>query len=272
VLTEEGAAAPPGGLLRVFERVAAEEQDADDDTVCLTLLPEFPDGSYGWARVDRMLGDRLGPRRFADAHTHPGWTTPVLRTPLGAPWMQAAQRSPRVFAATILRARLYSRGYRPVPGRARRRAVGDHPPGRGGAPPHRRRIRQRTPPHRATLAPAALGISARRVLTVTCLDHRGRPRDRPRSPARTRRVVSTAAIQASTRRAGSATSPSDERRHWRRLARLPEPIDGFASSQDASVQFVTRGVIASRLRVAHSCVVTEHQLLDTAPVEHKQQP
>ena len=192
VVTEEEAAATAGGL-RVFERVAAAEQDEDDDTVWLTLLPGFPDGSYGWARVDRMLGDGLGPRLyvepvgqgdsdkprdyrystveradlvealwrhhgvrrsvvvafdytamavlellrrqldrtvatpaitaalmvngglFADAHTHPWWTTPVLRTPLGALWMQAAQRSPRVFDATILRARLYSRGYRPAP-------------------------------------------------------------------------------------------------------------------------------------------------------------
>src|SRR6202023_4433200 len=61
VLTEEEAAAPPGGL-RVFERVAAAERDADEDTVWLTMLPGFPDGSYGWAQVDRMLGDDLSPR------------------------------------------------------------------------------------------------------------------------------------------------------------------------------------------------------------------
>ena len=192
VLTEDEAAATPGGLC-VFERVAAAEQDMDDDTVWLTLLPGFPDGSYGWARVDRMLGDGLGPRLyvepigqgdsdkprdyrystveradlvealwrhhgvrrtvvvafdytamallellrrqldrtmatptitaalmvngglFADAHTHPWWTTQVLRTPLGALWMRAAQRSPRLFDATILRARLYSRRYRLAP-------------------------------------------------------------------------------------------------------------------------------------------------------------
>jgi pimeloyl-ACP methyl ester carboxylesterase len=192
VMSEEEAAATPGGL-RVFERVAAVEPDKDADTVWLTLLPGFPDGSYGWARVDRMLGDSLGPRLyvepvgqgdsdkprdyrystveradlvealwrhhgvrrsvvvafdytamallellrrqldrtdatpaitaalmvnggvFADAHTHPWWTTRVLRTPLGAPWMRAAQRSPRVFDATLLRARLYAPGYRPAP-------------------------------------------------------------------------------------------------------------------------------------------------------------
>jgi len=192
VVTEEEAAASPGGL-RVFERVATAEQGVDEDVVWLTLLPGFPDGSYGWARVDRLLGAGVGPRLyvepvgqgdsdkprgyrystveradlvealwrhhgvhytvvvafdytamallellrrqlerstatpgitaafmvnggvFADAHTHPWWTTPVLQTPLGAPWMRAAQRSPRVFDATLLRARLYSRGYRPDP-------------------------------------------------------------------------------------------------------------------------------------------------------------
>ncbi len=61
VLTEEEAVATPG-TLRVFERVAAAEQEAD--TVWLTLLPGFPDGSYGWAQVDRMLGDDLGPRLY----------------------------------------------------------------------------------------------------------------------------------------------------------------------------------------------------------------
>jgi pimeloyl-ACP methyl ester carboxylesterase len=192
VLTEEEAAATAGGL-RVFERVAAAEQDADDGTVWLTMLPGFPDGSYGWARVDRMLGEGLGPRLyvepvgqgdsdkprdyrystveradlvqalwrhhgvrrtvvvtfdysslallellrrqlegtmatpaitaalmvngglFADAHTHPWQTTPLLRTPLGALGMRRAQRSPRVFDTTILQARLYSRGYHPAP-------------------------------------------------------------------------------------------------------------------------------------------------------------
>ena len=195
VLTEKAAATP--GTLRVFERVAAAEQDADEDTVWLTMLPGFPDGSYGWAQVDRILGVGLRPRLyvepvgqgdsdkprdypystveradlvealwrhhgvrrtvvvtfdytslallellrrqlertisgdtarpviaaalmvngglFADAHTHPWRTTPVLRTPLGALGMRRAQRSPRVFEATILQARLYSRGYRPAP-------------------------------------------------------------------------------------------------------------------------------------------------------------
>ena len=63
VLTEEEAAAAPGAL-RVFERVVATTPDAD--AVWLTLLPGFPEGSYGWAQVDRMLGDDLGPRLYVE--------------------------------------------------------------------------------------------------------------------------------------------------------------------------------------------------------------
>ena len=63
VLTEIEAAATPGAL-RVFERVAAAGHDTDP--VWLTLLPGFPDGSYGWAQVDRMLGDDLGPRLYVE--------------------------------------------------------------------------------------------------------------------------------------------------------------------------------------------------------------
>ena len=63
VLTEQEAAATPGAL-RVFERVAAPAQGGD--AVWLTLLPGFPDGSYGWAQVDRMLGEDLGPRLYVE--------------------------------------------------------------------------------------------------------------------------------------------------------------------------------------------------------------
>jgi pimeloyl-ACP methyl ester carboxylesterase len=70
VLTEEEAAVTPG-TLRVFERVAGTRHDADAqghdaDAVWLTLLPGFPDGSYGWAQVDRMLGDGPGPRLYVE--------------------------------------------------------------------------------------------------------------------------------------------------------------------------------------------------------------
>jgi pimeloyl-ACP methyl ester carboxylesterase len=194
VLTEPDADAVPGAL-QVFERVTAREQDAD--AVWLTMLPGFPDGSYGWAQVDRLLGDDLGPRLyvepvgqgdsdkprdypystieradlvealwryhgvrrtvvvtfdytslallellrrqleratsgevarpaivavfmingglFADAHTHPWRGTPLLRTPLGALGMRRAQQSPRVLAAAMTQARMYSREYRPTP-------------------------------------------------------------------------------------------------------------------------------------------------------------
>ncbi|WP_426502095.1 alpha/beta fold hydrolase [Dactylosporangium sp. McL0621] len=182
------------GALRVFHRVAAVRPDPD--AVWLTMLPGFPDGSYGWAQVDRLLGDDLGPRLyvepvgqgdsdkpadhpystmeradlveamwrhhgvrrtvvvtfdytslallellrrqlehrqpaaatpaiaaafmingglFADAHTHPWQSTPLLRTRLGALGMQRAQRSPRQFDAAMIRARMYSRGYHPTP-------------------------------------------------------------------------------------------------------------------------------------------------------------
>jgi hypothetical protein len=63
VLTEDDAAATSGAL-RVFERVAAATEDTD--AVWLTLLPGYPDGSYGWAQVDRMLGNGLGPRLYVE--------------------------------------------------------------------------------------------------------------------------------------------------------------------------------------------------------------
>jgi pimeloyl-ACP methyl ester carboxylesterase len=196
VVTDEEAAATAGAL-RVFERTADVGPGADGDATWLTLLPGFPDGSYGWAQVDRLLGDDLRPRLyvepvgqgdsdkprpyrystleranlvealwrhhavrrtvvvtfdytslallellrrqaeqagsgdftrpaiaavfmmngglFADAHTHPWQGTPLLRTPLGALGMRGAQRSPRAFAAAMIRAHLYSRSYRPTP-------------------------------------------------------------------------------------------------------------------------------------------------------------
>jgi pimeloyl-ACP methyl ester carboxylesterase len=62
VLSDDEAAATPDAI-RVFERVAGKP---DAEAVWLTLLPGFPDGSYGWAQVDRMLGDDLGPRLYVE--------------------------------------------------------------------------------------------------------------------------------------------------------------------------------------------------------------
>lgn len=59
---QEAAEAP--GMLRVFERV--DMAGRDSGAVWLTLLPGFPDGSYGWAQVDRMLGDDIGPRLYVE--------------------------------------------------------------------------------------------------------------------------------------------------------------------------------------------------------------
>src|SRR5436189_69186 len=135
VLTEKEAVATPGAL-RIFERVAGAALSAD--TPWLTLLPGFPDGSYGWAQVERLRRqlERRAPDRaisggtagpvitaafmvngglFADAHTHPWRGTPLLRTPLGALGMRRAQGSPRVFATAMVQARMYSRGYHPAP-------------------------------------------------------------------------------------------------------------------------------------------------------------
>jgi pimeloyl-ACP methyl ester carboxylesterase len=61
VLAEQEAT--PQGL-RVFERVTATGRDSG--AVWLTLLPGFPDGSYGWAQVDRLLGDDIGPRLYVE--------------------------------------------------------------------------------------------------------------------------------------------------------------------------------------------------------------
>ena len=62
VLSEDQAAGTPGAI-RVFERVAGTP---DPGAIWLTLLPGFPDGSYGWAQVDRRLGDGLGPRLYVE--------------------------------------------------------------------------------------------------------------------------------------------------------------------------------------------------------------
>ena len=43
--------------IHVFERVARGDAGQDDQSVWTTYLPGFPDGSFGWARVDQHLSD-----------------------------------------------------------------------------------------------------------------------------------------------------------------------------------------------------------------------
>jgi pimeloyl-ACP methyl ester carboxylesterase len=175
--------------LQVFEKVVAP-RPVSADTRWLTMLPGYPDGSYGYAQVDRHLGSAATPRLyveylgqgdsdkparhrystieradlveaqwrahgirrtmvvtfdysslvllellrrqqeaadasvttidavfivngglFADAHSHPWSTTPMLKTPLGGLYMRLAQRAPRIFDRTLRNARLFSRSY-----------------------------------------------------------------------------------------------------------------------------------------------------------------
>jgi pimeloyl-ACP methyl ester carboxylesterase len=71
-------------------------------------------GSGGVAATDIVAALMVNGGLFADAHTHPLQGTPLLRTPLGAWGMRRAQRSPRIFDTAMVRARLYSRDYRPT--------------------------------------------------------------------------------------------------------------------------------------------------------------
>ena len=49
--------------IQVFERVDRCDERPDDQKVWTTFLPGFPDGSFGWARVDRHLrGSGMAPK------------------------------------------------------------------------------------------------------------------------------------------------------------------------------------------------------------------
>lgn len=177
--------------LMVFERVVGV---MDTSGRWITMLPGYPDGSYGYAKVNALLGDELVPRLyleyvgqgdsdkprdypystieradlveaqwqahgvrhtfvvtfdysslvvlellarqqerlgrgeplttriesvfiangglFADAHSHPWQTTPLLKTPLGALSMRRVQRSPATFRSIMRNAKLYAPEYR----------------------------------------------------------------------------------------------------------------------------------------------------------------
>jgi pimeloyl-ACP methyl ester carboxylesterase len=175
--------------LHVFEKVVAP-RPVGADTGWLTMLPGYPDGSYGYAQVDRYLGPEPGPRLyveylgqgdsdkpahyryssveradlveaqwrahgirhtmvvsfdysslallellrrqqerdaagdasgatidavfivngglFADCHSHPWDTTPMLGTPVGRVAMWFGQHVPGVLEATLRAAKLFS--------------------------------------------------------------------------------------------------------------------------------------------------------------------
>jgi pimeloyl-ACP methyl ester carboxylesterase len=186
--TGDGSSRP----LQVFEKVVATDP-VGADTRWLTMLPGYPDGSYGYAQVDRHLGRSGGPRLyieyagqgdsdkparhryssveradlieaqwrahgvrrtmvvsfdysslalmellrrrqerdaaggepgatidavfvvngglFADCHSHPWDTTPMLKTPVGRVGMWFGQHVPGVLEATLRRAKLFSPSY-----------------------------------------------------------------------------------------------------------------------------------------------------------------
>jgi pimeloyl-ACP methyl ester carboxylesterase len=176
--------------LHVFEKAVAAPS-VGVDTRWLTMLPGYPDGSYGYAQVDRYLGAEPGPRLyveylgqgdsdkparyryssveradlveaqwrahgirrtmvvafdysslallellrrqqerdgdasgatidavfivngglFADCHSHPWDTTPMLRTPVGRMATWFGQHVPGVLEATLRNAKLFSSSY-----------------------------------------------------------------------------------------------------------------------------------------------------------------
>ena len=182
----------PPWPLHVFEKVVATPP-VGSGTRWLTMLPGYPDGSYGFAQVDRHLGPAPGPRLyveylgqgdsdkpkdyryssveradliqaqwrahgvrrtmvvafdysslallellrrqqerdaageepgatidaafivngglFADSHSHPWDTTPMLKTPVGRVGMWFGQHVPGVLEATLRAAKLFSPSY-----------------------------------------------------------------------------------------------------------------------------------------------------------------
>ena len=191
-MLERPAGEGPVQPLRVFEKVVATPR-VDADTRWLTMLPGYPDGSYGYAQVDRHLGPQPAPRLyveylgqcdsdkptryryssveradlieaqwraheirrtmvvsfdysslavlellrrqqerdtagedpgatidavfivngglFADSHSHPRDTTPMLKTPVGRVAMWFGQHVPGVLEATLRNAKLFSPSY-----------------------------------------------------------------------------------------------------------------------------------------------------------------
>ncbi|MDH3232026.1 MAG: alpha/beta hydrolase [Alphaproteobacteria bacterium] len=65
-----GDATGASDIVQVFRRTA-NEAAADTDTVWTSFLPGWPDGSFGWAKVDRhLVGKSHGPRLFVEYIGH----------------------------------------------------------------------------------------------------------------------------------------------------------------------------------------------------------
>jgi len=191
-MLEAGSGGGSAEPLHVFEKVVAEST-VSADTRWLTMLPGYPDGSYGYAQVDRYLGPQSAPRLyveylgqgdsdkparfcyssieradlieaqwrahgirrtivvafdysslvlmellrrrqergaagedpgaaidavfivngglFADSHSHPWDTTPLLKTPLGRVALWFGQHLPGVLEQILSRAKLFAPSY-----------------------------------------------------------------------------------------------------------------------------------------------------------------
>lgn len=58
------------GTVQVFRRIAKDTK-SDEDAVWTSFLPGWPDGSFGWAKVDQHLtGKNIGPRLFVEYVGH----------------------------------------------------------------------------------------------------------------------------------------------------------------------------------------------------------
>ena len=65
--------------------------------------------------LQHAAGISAGDTATLDIEVTKGWPEPGVPHPLGALGMRRAQRSPRVFDASMMQARLYSRSYHPAP-------------------------------------------------------------------------------------------------------------------------------------------------------------
>ena len=65
-----GATTDSPDVVHVFRRIA-KDAAPDEDAVWTSFLPGWPDGSFGWAKVDQHLaGEDVGPRLFVEYVGH----------------------------------------------------------------------------------------------------------------------------------------------------------------------------------------------------------